>query len=353
MALLRIGLVGCGRIAEKHVMALTKLREEAELTAICDISAERLEQFGRRIRHPHYPAVRQYSSVEEMLASDGIDLVTIATSSDSHAPLVRQALRAGKHVLVEKPLALTLDEAREIVREAEARHLTLAVSFQARYLPQIVAIKRAVTGNKFGTLAHGVVSMRWHRSEAYYAEASWREEWQRGGGLFMNQCIHYVDLLQWLMGPVASVYAQGGVYGQDIAVENMGAAVLRFHSGAVGIVEASNGTYPHSLGTSIGLFGNKGAVLLEGDRLNELKRWAFHEACSDTALPELDDRISHTPLYSDLVKAIRTGSHPLAAADSSIAAVEIVLAIYQSMATGKVIELPLGNFNMSDMAWME
>ncbi|MFD0958302.1 Gfo/Idh/MocA family protein [Paenibacillus chungangensis] len=349
---LRIAIVGCGSIAEKHVRAITELKEEAKLAAICDIDAERLEQFASGVCKAMYPEVQLYTTFAQLLSSDTADLVVIATSSGSHAALARQAIRAGKHVLVEKPLALTMEEAQSVTAEAQVRNVVLAVSFQARYLPQMLAMKEAVQANKFGTLTHGNISMRWQRSIAYYKEAPWREDWLKGGGLFMNQCIHYIDLLLWLMGPAATVYAQGGVFGQAIGVENMGAAIVRFHNGAIGIIEASNGIYPYSIGTSIALFGDKGSACIEGDRLNEVKRWVFHDENSGTRIPRTADSISHIPLYRDLVQAIRTDKRPLTSADTSLAATELVLAIYQSMATGKRIELPLKDFTMQEMAWM-
>lgn len=355
MDAVRVAIIGCGQIAEKHVASLAGLRGEADLVGLYDLHAERLEAFMESVSKPKFPDARGFDSVEELLSQAGADLIVVASSSDSHAALALQALRAGKHVLVEKPLALSMEDARNAVDEATRRGLVLAVSFQARYLPQIMAVKQAAEQRRFGVIGHGIVSMRWHRPLHYFKESPWRESWGLGGGLFMNQCIHYIDLLQWMMGPVQSVYAQAAASGQDIGVENTGAAVLRFESGAIGIIEASTHVYPNSLGTSIGLFGDKGTVLLGGALLDDVRLWQFEASSNDEAAkPQPSaDGISHTPLYRDLVKAIRTGDAPLASAESSLSSLEIVLAIYQSISSGGTVQLPLQAFDMSKMAWME
>lgn len=347
----RAAIIGCGKIAEKHITALAELEGEAVLVALFDLHEERLKRFADSCK-PYYPDVRPYGSMDELLEKSNAELIVIATSSDSHAGLAMKALRAGKHVLVEKPLALSMKEARDAVDEAAKRGLVLAVSFQARYMPQTRAIKDAVEQGRFGTIGHGVVSMRWSRALPYYKESPWREMWPKGGGLFMNQCIHYIDLLQWMLGPVRTVYAQAAVVGQEIGVENTGAVVLRFDSGAIGLIEATTNAYPSSLGTSIALFGERGSAALGGALLNELKLWEFMEDDGAVPPPRMDG-ISHAPLFRDLAGAIRSGGAPLAGAADTLSALEIVLAIYRSIASGEVVTLPLGQFEMSKMAWME
>ncbi|MCR2804339.1 Gfo/Idh/MocA family protein [Paenibacillus soyae] len=352
MEAVRAAIIGCGKIAEKHVNALAELGGEAVLAALFDLDEERLERFADRCK-PRFPEVQTYGSIDALLNQSDAELIVIATSSDSHAELAMKALRAGKHVLVEKPLALSMKEARDAAEEAERRGLVLAVSFQARYMPQMRAMKEAVEQGRFGSIGHGVVTMRWSRGLPYYKESPWRESWEKGGGLFMNQCIHYIDLLQWMLGPVRSVYAQAAVVGQEIGVENTGAVVLRFQSGAIGLIEATTLAYPSSLGTSIALFGEKGSAAMEGAMLNELKLWQFEDGADGAWPPPRIEGISHAPLYRDLAGAIRSGAIPLVTAADSLSALEIVLAIYRSISSGKAVELPLGHFEMSKMAWME
>ncbi|MDQ6418335.1 Gfo/Idh/MocA family oxidoreductase [Paenibacillus sp. LHD-117] len=354
MGSLRIAIVGCGAIAEKHVASIAELGREASVVALCDLSAERLERFASPGGKQRFPGSKLYTDVGELLRDSDAELVVVATSSDSHAALSVRALRAGKHVLVEKPLALSLEEAAEAVDEAKRRGLTLAVSFQARYMPQMAALKEAVEEGRFGKIGHGTVSLRWNRNMGYYKGGPWREDWSKGGGLFMNQCIHYVDLLLWLMGPVASVYALGAAVAQPIGVENVGAALLKFENGAIGMIEASTNVYPQTLGTSIGLFGASGTALIEGPALGTVGDWRFEERGGgpESQRPETAP-ISHTPLYRDLIRSIRSGEEPLVSAAGSLAAIETVLAIYRSISSGAVVELPDRQFfHMGKMSWM-
>ncbi|MHA7964777.1 Gfo/Idh/MocA family protein [Paenibacillus sp. CAU 1782] len=354
MQTLRVALIGCGNIAKKHVDALLQLGAAFQVTAICDSSSARMEEFAAEVCRPHYPNVKLFTSWEEMLAGDDAELIVIATGSDSHGRFALQGLRAGRHVLAEKPLSLSLKEAKEAAAEAKNRGLVLAVSFQARYLPQFRALKAAVEEGRLGMLAHGIVSMRWNRSESYYGDRPWRDDWSRGGGLFMNQCIHYIDLLQWLMGPVVSVHAEASVIGQRLHVENTGAALLRFASGAIGLIEASTVIHPPAAGTSISLYGHEGAVCLGGARLEKIQQWSFaDDEGRGPVLPETASEISHVPLYRDLATAIAGCGGPLTAAETTLHSLEIVLAVYESIASGKTVLLPIDDFDMVKMAWME
>lgn len=349
MATVQIAIIGCGNIARKHIACITELGEEAAVAALCDIDRQRMERFAEETGLSDNPKLRYYTRVEELWKDGGIDLAVIATSSDTHSPLAIQALRAGKHVLAEKPLALSVHEARAVASEAQRSGRMMAVALQARYMPQMKAIKRAVEQGRFGKLIHGAVSVRWNRNMEYYTASPWRDSWLKGGGLFMNQCIHYIDLLQWLMGPVQSVYGHAGAFGQPLHVENMGAAVLKFASGTIGIVEASACIYPRTLSTSISLFGEKGSVSLEGERLNELKLWQFEDALpEDAVLRDTPGLLSHTPLYQDLIHSIRTGVPPMVSVEASLDSIEIVLAIYKSISEKKEVRLPLNEFDMNE-----
>lgn len=343
MKVWRIAIIGCGGIAEKHVASIAELGGEAELAAVCDLQQEKVRRFADDIARPAFPAVATYTSVNDVLKQDDVDLVVIATSSDSHGRLAIASLEAGKHVLVEKPLAMSLEEAVAIADEAGRRKLVAAVCFQARYLTLMEEMKSAEQSGKFGKLSHGVVSLRWKRDLSYYRSSPWRESRGLGGGLFMNQCIHYIDLLLWLMGPVQSVYAQAGTYGDPIQVENAGAVVLRFRSGAIGLIEASTSIAPQSLGTSISLFGAKGSAVIEGANLDQRKVWAFQgeEGLRTNEADRSDRGISHTPLYREVLAGIRDRKQPSVSAEQTLHALEVVLAIYSSLKAGDVVQLPL------------
>ncbi|WP_284637735.1 Gfo/Idh/MocA family protein [Paenibacillus silviterrae] len=345
----RIALIGCGFIAEKHVRAISEIGAEAKLVALCDIDQERLNSFRDRIGMSNNPCLALYTNFDECLRSNDIDLVVIASSTDTHAQLSLAALRSGHHVLVEKPLALSISDARKVAEEAERSGKILAVSLQTRYLPQLQAMKKCVDEGRFGKMVHAVVSMRWNRNLQYYHSSPWRNSWPKGGGLFINQCIHYIDLLQWLLGRVTSVYAAASTIGQPLQVENMGTAILHFENGATGLIEASSIVYPRSLLTSISLFGDKGTVSLEGDRLSQFSQWIFEaDKDKENHIPHTAE-ISYTPLYKDLIHAIQSNTSPLVSVKSSLHSLEVVLAIYKSIKEGAPVGLPLDSFDLEEM----
>lgn len=346
---IRIALIGCGKVAEKHVQAINELGSAAELVALCDIDRNRMEDLLKKINRPNQEGLALHTNSDSCLKRQDIDLVVITTSADLHIPLSLAALDAGKHVLVEKPLALSINDARHAVQAAKRNGRVLAVGLQTRYLSQIQAMKKAVDEGRFGKMMHGVISVRWNRNADYYKSSPWRNSWAMGGGTLMNQCIHHIDLLQWMMGPVASVYGEACVFEQSMQVEQVGFILLKFASGAIGVVESSSCIYPKNLLTSISLFGERGSVTLEGERLNQFKHWLFAEGGPVDQTILKTDEISHTPLYNDLIHAIRSGSSPLVSAETSLHSLEIVLAAYKSIFEGKPVQLPIDEFTTQSM----
>ncbi|MDQ0255347.1 putative dehydrogenase [Evansella vedderi] len=329
---------------------MIELEEEIELVALCDINEEKINTFLKKIDLSRYTNLSTYTDARRFLQNDGIELVVIATSTDSHIPLIRQALQAKKHVLVEKPLALSIEEARSVVEEANRLGCVLAVSLQTRYLTQIQAIKKAMSDDRFGGLLYGVVTVRWNRTADYYKASPWRGTWEKDGGVLMNQCIHYIDLLQWVMGPVVSVYGKGGTFVHPIEAEDVGVAILHYANGSFGIVEGTTGIFNQNLQTSLSLFGEKGYVSLEGERLNNFKHWNFKaKRPEDKNVINQIAAISHTPLYEDIIHSIRHGTKPLVSADTTLGSLETVLAIYKSMLEKKSITLPLQQFSTKEM----
>lgn len=345
---IRLALVGCGKIAEQHLRAITELNADVQIRALCDINKNNILRLVSNFRLIKLPERLFFTNYDELLRNDEIDCVIIATNSDTHSSLALKALQSGKHVLVEKPLSLSISEARLVVDEAEKRGKILAVALQVRYLPQIQAIKRAVDDGKFGKLVHGVVTVRWNRSREYYTNSFWRGSWEKDGGALMNQCIHYIDLLQWLMGEIRSVYGEATTRVQPIEAEDVGIAVLKFNNGAIGLVEGSTCVYPNSIQTSLSLFGEKGSVVIEGERLNRIGHWIFEDQHLLESPPKIG-AISHTPLYKDLVSAIRDKTTPLVSGRSALLSLETVLAIYKSVQAGSPVVLPIENFGTKDM----
>lgn len=333
-------------IALKHVKAIQELSLDIQLVALCDIKRENMEKIL-----PHLNTTKDiqlYTDVNMFLQTD-IDLVIIATSTDSHVGLTKQAIKKNKHVLVEKPLSLSIEEARDIQKKAEEAKKIVAVSLQTRYLSQIQAIINAKQEGKFGKLYYGTVSVRWNRNVEYYSKSPWRGTWAKDGGVLLNQCIHYIDLLQLLLGDVVSVYGVGGTYRHPIEAEDLGIATLKFANGAVGIIEGTTSIYDRNLQTSLSIFGEDGYVSLEGERLNDFKYWKF----KDKGVNEIDiekhvEDISHTKMYKDIILALRNGSKPNVSIETTIKTHEIIFAIYKSIQTGSPVNLPLASFSTNE-----
>ncbi|MGD6813705.1 Gfo/Idh/MocA family protein [Sutcliffiella horikoshii] len=336
-------MIGCGMIAMKHVKSLKELAEDIELVALCDINIENMKNV-LTLWNPSSD-IKLFTDVSLFLQSD-IDLVVIATSTDSHVGITKQALEKNKHVLVEKPLSLSMEEARELHQKAEETNKIVAVSLQTRYLSQIQAIVKAKQTGEFGKLYYGTVTVRWNRNKEYYGKSPWRGTWGRDGGVLLNQCIHYIDLLQLLLGDVVSVYGVGGTYRHPIEAEDLGMALLKFANGSVGIIEGTTTVYDKNLQTSLSIFGENGYVALEGERLDDFKYWKFkNQNEMDLEIQNQIEEISHTKMYKDIVSAIRSGSKPYVSIETTLKTHEIIFAIYKSIQTGSTVTLPLERYS--------
>lgn len=339
---LRFAVIGCGRIAPKHGQAIAEL-EDAELVAAADIIYERAEDYTARF------GGQAYESYEEMLERPDIDAVCICTPSGLHAEMGIAAARAGKHVLVEKPMALSLRDADALIAACRENGVTLGVVHQNRFNPAIVRLRRALEAGRFGQLNMGTAVLRWHRDDAYYRQAPWRGTWAMDGGCLMNQTIHVIDLLQWMMGPVESVYAFTATRMRSIEAEDNAVAALRFRSGALGLIESSVTVYPKNLEETLNIFGATGTVVVGGVAVNRIETWRFadgEDSEEEVLAAQEGDPASvygygHKPLIADFIEAIQTGRQPAVPGEEGRKALEIILAIYQSSRTGQPVALPL------------
>lgn len=339
---LGFAVIGCGRIAPNHGQAIIAL-EEARLVAAADVIQERAEAFTQRF------GGEPYVSYEEMLERTDIDIVCICTPSGMHAEIGIKAARAGKHVLVEKPMALSLKDADALIAACVANGVQLGVVHQNRFNPVIVRLRQAVEAGRFGQLNMGTAVLRWHRDQNYYAQAPWRGTWAQDGGCLMNQTIHCIDLLQWMMGPVESVYANTATRMREIEAEDNAAAVLRFSNGALGMIESSVTIYPKNLEETLNIFGATGTAVIGGVAVNRIESWRFADGVdSEEAIlaEQQADPASvyghgHKPLISDFIEAVRTGREPAVSGSEGRKALEIILAIYQSTRTGQPVAFPL------------
>lgn len=354
---MNIGLIGCGRISVKHIETLVKLYEKANLVAVCDIEEKAVE----KAIGSYYAGTKRtcvgYRHINDFLTCGEINLVVIATESGQHFEHAKATLIAGKHVLIEKPIALSTKDADELIQFAAEKGLKIAVSHQNRFNPPVQALRMAIEGEGFGRIINGTARILWNRNQEYYTQAPWRGTWARDGGTLMNQCIHNIDLLQWMLGgEVESVYAQAGTFMRDIEGEDFGAILLRFKSGAIGIVEGSACVYPTNLEETLSIFGETGTAVLGGLAVNRINTWQFKDEGIHSLGVIEEDQIDnvyghgHLPLYEDFIEAILNNREPLINGVEGSKALRIILAAYQSRKTGLPVKLDDGfEFSTLDM----
>lgn len=270
---LKFALMGCGRIAGKHIDALQKL-EAAELVAVCDVKEDRAQKIAAKL-----PGVTAFPDAASMLrACPDIDIVNILTPSGQHARNAIEVAAHGKHVVVEKPMALRLDDADQMLQACDKAGVKLFVVKQNRYNKAVQHARRALEAGRFGRLTLGTTRVRWCRRQSYYDNDSWRGTWSDDGGVFSNQASHHIDLLQWMFGPVATVQARTATFLVDIEAEDTGIALLTFRSGALGLIEATTATRPKDIEGSLSILGEKGMVEIGGFAVNEIRHWHFEDS---------------------------------------------------------------------------
>jgi len=337
----RIALVGCGRISKNHFDAIEKI-DGLELVAVCDSDPTRAEQAARE------RGTACYTSYEKMLEEASADVITIATPSGLHTDQGVAAARAGKHVVMEKPMAISLTGADALVHACDKAGVQLFVVKQNRLNPPIQLLKRAIDKNRFGRIYMASCTVHWARPQEYYDQAPWRGTWEFDGGAFMNQASHYVDLIQWLMGPVESVMAKTATLARRIETEDTGVALLKFRSGALGSIEVTMLAYPRNLEGSITILGEKGSVKIGGTAVNKVEFWQFAEYDDDDKTIESVDTnppnvygLGHQGYYRNVLAVLRGEAKPDTDGRAGRKSLELILGIYESAKTGREVPLPL------------
>ncbi len=343
---MKYALIGCGRVSPNHIQAA--INNELEIAALCDIVAEAMskltESFG-------LDAAVQYTDYKLMLKKEHPDIVAIATESGRHAAIALDCIEAGCNVIIEKPIALSVADADAVIRAGREKNVRVCVSQQNRFNRSIQYIRKAVEAGRVGRLLHGTATVRWNRGREYYSQLPWRGTWAEDGGCLMNQCLHNIDLLLWMMGDeVEEVTAYTDRLTHPyIEAEDFGMAMLKFKNGAYGLIEGSVNVYPKNLEESLCLFGEKGSVKAGGKSVNVIEEWNFADGLDDPGQvkklyaenpPDIYG-FGHTPLYADMIKAIQEGRQPYIDAEAGKRAVELILAIYRSAAEGRPVRLPL------------
>jgi len=340
--MLKFALLGCGRIAKRHseLLGLNQIKN-ASLVAVCDIDEEKAKKIGEQFDVPYY------TDMDNMMNSVDIDVVSVLTESGYHAQHVINLAKYGKHIVVEKPMALTLDDADEMIEACDKNACRLFVVKQNRFNVPVVKLREALENGRFGKLVLGTIRVRWSRDQNYYDQAYWRGTWAMDGGVLTNQASHHVDLLEWMMGDVESVFAKSTTALVDIEAEDTAIVTLKFKNGALGIIEATTAVRPKDLEGSISVLGEKGTVEIGGFAVNKMLHWNFQEKLAGDS--EVMDKYSvnppnvygfgHQEYYEHVVDSILNNKAQLVDGLVGRKSLELVTAIYESIETGKEVFL--------------
>jgi predicted dehydrogenase len=340
--MINVGILGCGRIAKRHVDLLGQGKiAGARLGAVCDIIPERAEVYGRQFRVP------AFQHIVEFLNQPDLDVVAVLTPSGMHPRHAIAAAQARKHVIVEKPMALRLEDADAMIRACDDAGVKLFVVKQNRFNVPVVKLREALDAGRFGRLTMGTVRVRWCRDQAYYDHDEWRGTWQLDGGVLSNQASHHIDLLEWMMGDVDSVHARSATALADIETEDTAVATIRFRNGALGIIEATTAVRPKDLEGSLSVLGERGSVEIAGFSVNKIRTWQFAEPVSGDA--DVMERFSvnppnvygfgHQAYYDHVINCLRDGSPALVDGLVGRKSLELISALYESIETGREVQM--------------
>jgi UDP-N-acetyl-2-amino-2-deoxyglucuronate dehydrogenase len=339
---IRFALVGCGRISGKHFEALQQHSKDAELVGVCDTDPAALAAAAARTGAAGYP------SLAEMLERGNADVIVLCTPSGLHSAQARQAAAAGRHVVTEKPMATRWVDGIEMVRACDAAGVQLFVVKQNRRNATLQLLKRAIDHGRFGRIFTTVINVFWNRPQEYYDSARWRGTWEFDGGALMNQASHYVDLVDWLVGPVESVQAYVATLARNIQVEDTAVVGVRWRSGALGSINVTMLTYPRNLEGSITIIGEKGTVRVGGVAVNEIQHWQFaDEHADDAAARSARYEITsvygpgHPLYYENVIQTLRGTAQAHTDGREGLRSLEILIASYLSARDGRRVALPL------------
>ncbi len=344
--MLNFGLIGCGRIAKRYAEILSSHKvSNAKLSAVCDTNYNRAHLFSNTYQVPCF------ASSKEMLekCADKIDVLCILTPSGRHASNLFEIVSYKKHFVVEKPMALKLEDADKMIDVCEANGVKLFVVKQNRYNLAIIKLREALEEGRFGRLIMGSVRVRWSRTQEYYNQDAWRGTWALDGGVFTNQASHHIDLLEWMLGSPKDVFAMSRTALVDIETEDTGVALIHFENGALGVIEATTATRPKDLEGSLSILGEYGSVEIGGFAVNQIKTWNFCE------LREKDNEIlenynqkppniygfGHIAYLQDVVDCILHDKPVLVDGNEGRKSLKLLTAIYEAVETKKVVNLPI------------
>ena len=339
---IRFGLVGCGRIAQKHLDALRQHAEHAELIAICDIDADALSQTEAKVN------AASYKRYEDLLANDKVDCVILCTPSGLHSKQTIMAAKVGKNVVTEKPMATRWEDGKAMVTACDDAGVRLFVVKQNRRNATLQALKGAIDKNRFGRIFMVNINVFWTRPQEYYDSAAWRGTWEFDGGAMMNQASHYVDLIDWLIGPVESVHAYTGTLARNIEVEDTAVMNIRWRNGALGSMNVTMLSHGQNYEGSITILGENGTVRVGGVAVNEIQHWQFSEEHADDK--NIQDKsyqtksvygLGHPLYYQNVIETLQGRAKPETDGREGLNSLEVLIATYLSARDGRQVSLPL------------
>lgn len=338
---IKLALVGCGRIAGNHFASIEAHQNDVELVGICDIDPEALQKAAART------SAKTYARLEDLLADTDADLIVLTTPSGLHPEQAVKSLKAGFHVMTEKPMATRLSDGIRMIKAADEAGKRLFVVKQNRLNATLQMLKRAIDENRFGKIHMVHLNVFWTRPQDYYDQASWRGTWELDGGAFMNQASHYVDLTEWLIGPIQDVQAMISTH-RNIETEDTGVLNIRWRHGALGSMAVTMCTYPKNLEGSITILGETGTVRIGGVAVNEIQTWAFADK------RDYDDQITsanyettsvygfgHPLYYQNVIDVLRGKAEPITDGREGLKSLEFLIAAYLSARDNKTVSLPL------------
>ncbi|NLD19024.1 MAG: Gfo/Idh/MocA family oxidoreductase [Clostridiales bacterium] len=353
---MKYALIGCGRIATNHIMAA--VNNNLEISAVCDINVEKMDGILCKNNLQSDSNIKKYTDYKIMIEEASPELVSIATESGKHAEIALYCISKGVNLIIEKPMAMSIDDANKIISEANEKNVKVSACHQNRFNLAIQELRKALEMSRFGKLSHGSIHVRWNRNENYYTQAPWRGTWEQDGGALMNQCIHGIDLLRWMMGDdIDEVYGATRQQFHDyLEAEDVGVAVVKFKNGAVGTIEGTTNVYPENLEETLYVFGEKGTAKIGGTSTNNIDVWDFSDKTigdeENRGLTEQTSNVygnGHTSLFGDVIDAIKNNRAPYVDAIAGRNALELVLAIYKSQKTGSAVKFPFEHFSTMDM----
>lgn len=353
---MKYALIGCGRIAINHILAA--LDNKLDIVAMCDIEDNKIQQLLEKYNLQD-SNIKRYTDYKKLVDENkNLELISIATESGVHAEIAKYCIRNRINVIIEKPMAMNIKDANEIISLSDELHVKVAACHQNRFNLAVQEMRRALDKGRFGKLSHGSINVRWNRGKEYYDQAKWRGTWKSDGGALMNQCIHGIDLLRWMMGDeIEEVYGQTRQqFHHYLEAEDIGMAIVKFKNGAIGTIEGTTNVYPKNLEETLYLFGENGTCKLGGKSCNSIEAWNFKDDDpKDEEFRTLYEQTinvygnGHGRLFANMIDCIHNDKQPLVDARAGKRALELVLAIYKSQKEQRPVKLPLDEFSSLDM----